>query len=173
MTIHERLIKDECGYTGRMPFWDELAEVDNLAGSELWSDEYFGGNGTGEASCIETGPFANLTLRFVTSGVSDHCLTRQFSQRSFSSNAQPNIDRCNAIQNFTSATTCCTCCLPLLISIIRACWSLLLTESYCRLLTFVLFYISFGHSLTSELIGESAPHSGGHGGVGGIVCNLS
>lgn len=107
MTVHERLIKDECGYTGRMPFWDEVAEVANLTGSELWSEEYFGGDGTGTGRCIETGPFANLTLRFVANnGIQDHCLTRKFDQNVFSAAKQSNIDRCNIVTLFSNATSC-------------------------------------------------------------------
>ncbi|KAI0133933.1 hypothetical protein BJ170DRAFT_690262 [Xylariales sp. AK1849] len=107
MTTHERLIKDECGYTGRMPYWDELADIDEMSSSEMWKEEYFGGNGTEEDKCVVDGPFANLTLRWLADGsVSDHCLTRIFSDRSLSGTSQANIDACNAITNYSSAWNC-------------------------------------------------------------------
>ncbi|KAK9789646.1 hypothetical protein SCARD494_08917 [Seiridium cardinale] len=65
-TAHERLIKDECGYTGRMPYteplssklsldscpgyWDETADNGKMLDPGMWSDEFFGCNGTGEVS---------------------------------------------------------------------------------------------------------------------------
>ncbi|KAK9778258.1 putative Tyrosinase copper-binding domain-containing protein [Seiridium cardinale] len=62
MTVHERMIRHGCGYTGRMPYWDEVAEVDDLLGSDLWKDKNFGGDGEGKDDCVQTGPFANLAL---------------------------------------------------------------------------------------------------------------
>ncbi|KAJ2985735.1 hypothetical protein NUW58_g5374 [Xylaria curta] len=62
LTAHERLIREECGYTGRMPYWDELHDINDVTASELWKEEYFGGDGTGPDGCIEIGPFRNLTL---------------------------------------------------------------------------------------------------------------
>ncbi|KAI1861852.1 hypothetical protein JX265_009355 [Neoarthrinium moseri] len=107
MTAHETLIRNECGYTGRMPYWDELAEVSNMAGSELFEDQYFGGNGVGSSRCIADGQFANLTLRFLANNrVSDHCVTRRFSQQAFQAAAQANINRCNAIKTYANAWTC-------------------------------------------------------------------
>ncbi|KAK6083315.1 amino acid transporter [Seiridium cupressi] len=107
MTVHERMIRHECSYTGRMPYWDEVAEVDDLLGPDLWKDANFGGDGEGEDDCIQTGPFANLTLRWeLNNGVEDHCLSRSFSQHQFSQAAQTNIDRCNAIDDFSTARSC-------------------------------------------------------------------
>ncbi|KAI1873463.1 hypothetical protein JX265_005085 [Neoarthrinium moseri] len=107
MTAHERLIKDECGYTGRMPYWDELADQENMSSSEMWSTEYFGGNGTAENYCVVDGPFANLTLRWLADGsIEDHCLTRIMNDNSLSRTSQEEIDACNAITNYTSAWEC-------------------------------------------------------------------
>ncbi|KAF7536038.1 hypothetical protein G7054_g4904 [Neopestalotiopsis clavispora] len=107
MTVHERMIRQECGYTGRMPYWDEVNEVSDLAGSDLWKDEYFGGNGVGTSRCIQSGSFANLTLRWqLNNQVGDHCLTRDFNQNGFNAAAQTNIDRCNAIGAFADARSC-------------------------------------------------------------------
>ncbi|ETS75767.1 hypothetical protein PFICI_12711 [Pestalotiopsis fici W106-1] len=105
MTAHERMIKDECGYTGRMPYWDELADIDDISSSDLWN--YFGGNGSGDDHCFTDGPFANLTLRWLTNGsTSDHCLTREFNQTAFEGTKQSNIDKCLAISNYTDAWEC-------------------------------------------------------------------
>ncbi|KAI1347433.1 hypothetical protein F5Y01DRAFT_295087 [Xylaria sp. FL0043] len=107
LTAHERLIKDECGYTGRMPFWNELHDIEDIAASDLWKDEYFGGDGTGPDGCVETGPFRNLTLIWTADGnVTEHCLSRQFSTADLQMTNQANINECNAIQNYTDAWLC-------------------------------------------------------------------
>ncbi|KAI0122938.1 amino acid transporter [Xylariales sp. AK1849] len=108
MTVHERLVREECGYTGRMPYWDGLAEVSNITASDLWQDQYFGGNGVGQTGCIASGPSANLTLRWedAEGQIQDKCLSRNFSPRSFNSAAQSNIDECNAIDNYDEAWVC-------------------------------------------------------------------
>lgn len=73
----------------------------------MWSAQYFGGNGRASDYCVVDGPFANLTLRWVQDGsVSDHCLTRIHNDSLLSSTSQPNIDECNAIDNYTEAWEC-------------------------------------------------------------------
>ncbi|KAI1865425.1 uncharacterized protein JN550_008473 [Neoarthrinium moseri] len=107
MTAHERLIRDECGYTGRYPYWDEPADIGKLAQSELWSDEYFGGDGTGPGGCIETGPFANLTLRWTQDKRSvPHCLVRRFNELALTLASNASRERCNALDNFVDAWNC-------------------------------------------------------------------
>jgi hypothetical protein len=79
-------------------YWDELADIHDMESSEMWSDDYFGGNGVKGTYCVETGPFANLTLRWLADGsTSDHCLTRIFNNNSLQSTSQANINKCNAI----------------------------------------------------------------------------
>ncbi|KAM0815610.1 putative Tyrosinase copper-binding domain-containing protein [Seiridium cardinale] len=107
MTVHETLLREECGYTGRIPYWDEVSEVDDMSASSLWGDQYFGSNGEGGDSCIADGQFANLTLRFLSGNqIGDHCVSRQFNQFSFSSAAQSNIDRCNSAKTYAVAWNC-------------------------------------------------------------------
>ncbi|KAF7522554.1 hypothetical protein G7054_g12090 [Neopestalotiopsis clavispora] len=107
MTAHERMIKDECGYTGRMPYWDETADIGKLTESELWSDEYFGGDGRSSDRCVTTGSFANLTLRWQQDAtVSEHCLTRRFNERSLQEASLEVIANCYAIDNYNEAWEC-------------------------------------------------------------------
>ncbi|KAI1360115.1 hypothetical protein F5Y08DRAFT_344034 [Xylaria arbuscula] len=107
LTVHERLIKDECGYIGRIPYWDELHDLDSVADSEMFTDEYFGGDGTGPDGCIETGPFQNLTLRWMQNGgIEEHCLSRQFDTAYLQMTNQANIDACNALETYDEAWIC-------------------------------------------------------------------
>lgn len=88
-------------------YWDELHDIVDMTASELWKDEYFGGDGTGPGGCVETGPFRNLTLRWTRDGnVESHCLTRHFSTAELQMTNQENIDKCNGIQNYTDAWVC-------------------------------------------------------------------
>ncbi|KAK9417054.1 hypothetical protein SUNI508_09072 [Seiridium unicorne] len=110
MKVHEDLIREECGYTGRMPFWDELADIDSvIADLDMFKDEYFGGDGTGTNNCIESGAFVNMSLAF---GPNDadadggHCVFRNFSEQKLQQAAQSNIDECMAIDDYTSAWSC-------------------------------------------------------------------
>ncbi|KAI0139221.1 hypothetical protein BJ166DRAFT_489670 [Pestalotiopsis sp. NC0098] len=109
VNTHETLLRDECGYTGRLPYWDEVAEVANMSASDLFQEQYYGGNGAGGDSCITGGPFANLTLRFLADNqMADHCLSRQFDQFSFSAAAQNYINKCNTFTKYVLAWNCFT-----------------------------------------------------------------
>lgn len=64
MHAFETLMRNECNYTGTMPWWDEQKDADsgNFFGSNMWdADTGFGGNGTGPDGCLTEGPFANTT----------------------------------------------------------------------------------------------------------------
>lgn len=60
---HERMLRDQCNYTGPMPWWDEAKDADtgNAFSSTMWSADAFGGNGTGSDLCVVDGAFANYT----------------------------------------------------------------------------------------------------------------
>ncbi|KAI0470072.1 amino acid transporter [Xylariaceae sp. FL0804] len=107
MTVHERMIKDECNYTGRMPYWDEVNDLPLMNNSVLWEDDAFGPNG-GEDNCIVEGPFANKTQQWEVGGTYDtHCITRSFNLEIFADSApQTEIDACNDIDNYEEAWVC-------------------------------------------------------------------
>ncbi|KAI1343574.1 amino acid transporter [Xylariaceae sp. FL0016] len=104
---HEILLQEECGYTGAQPYWDELADVDDMAGSSVFdADTGFGGDGGG--SCITDGPFANYTAHVDDDGVGmSDCITRNFNTDTFSSGAaQDQITTCLATDNYVDANDC-------------------------------------------------------------------
>lgn len=64
----------------------------------------FGGNGTGDDSCVTDGPFANLTLHLGPNyDVTDHCLSRAIDNPTFSWANQTYLDECYAAQNYSTA----------------------------------------------------------------------
>lgn len=107
MTVHEKLIRDECGYAGRMPYWDELGDINSvIADLDMFKDEYFGSNGVGSDRCIGSGSFVNMTLAFGPNKANAdgrHCVFRNFSEQKLQQAAQANIDECMAIDDYSSA----------------------------------------------------------------------
>lgn len=107
MKVHEDLIRNECGYTGRMPYWDELGDINSvIANLDMFKDEYLGGNGAGTSRCIGSGSFVNMSLAF---GPNDedangrHCVFRNFSEQKLQQAAQSNIDECMAVDDYATA----------------------------------------------------------------------
>lgn len=74
----------------------------------MFDDQYFGGNGTNDGTHqVIDGKFANLTLRWLGDGsTKDHYLTRIHDESALITANQENIDKCNAITNYTSAWQC-------------------------------------------------------------------
>ncbi|KAJ1902361.1 hypothetical protein LPJ66_000121 [Kickxella alabastrina] len=59
-----------------VPYWDWSLDATNPAASDLFTNDYLGGNGAGPQNCVQSGPFANWQL----SVDSPHCLARKFNQ---------------------------------------------------------------------------------------------
>ncbi|KAK0664413.1 hypothetical protein DIS24_g487 [Lasiodiplodia hormozganensis] len=105
---HEYLLQSECGYTGGQPYWNETRDIGAIASSTIWdTDTGFGGNGTGTDSCVQDGPFANLTLHFVkNAGLDDYCLSRDFDEETLEGASQTNIDTCLDAEDFETVWDC-------------------------------------------------------------------
>ncbi|KAI0148622.1 Di-copper centre-containing protein [Xylariaceae sp. FL1272] len=94
----EQMLRDECGLTKAMPWWDETKHAGNFAGSDIFTDAWFGNlpakTADGQGTCIESGAFAGTTLH-VGPGTanSDHCLSRGVDE---SQTAQASDDYTNS-----------------------------------------------------------------------------
>lgn len=102
LSIYESLLRDECGLTGPMPWWDETKDAGHFAASPLFTDAYFGPIPTkgldGSSTCLTTGHFA-LTLHVGPGGgQTDHCLSRGLDD---SLTAQCNTDFTNYCNSYT------------------------------------------------------------------------
>ncbi|KAK0435571.1 tyrosinase [Desarmillaria tabescens] len=75
--VHETILRTECGYTGPLPYWNEVVDAGNFSASPVLLD--FGGNGDEENDwAVIDGPFANLTLHLgIGTTNTEHLLTRQ------------------------------------------------------------------------------------------------
>ncbi|KAI8323505.1 Di-copper centre-containing protein [Martensiomyces pterosporus] len=79
--FHRRFVQD-FEYVGSrfnpnfvMPYWDELRDYANPAGSAVFASNYLGGNGQGRDSCISNGVQSGWTMTYPN----NHCLQRQFN----------------------------------------------------------------------------------------------
>lgn len=110
MTIHANLLRDECGYDGPIPYWDETVDtaLDDLTTAEVFQADAFGGDGNGTNNCITTGPFVNTTLHLkrLGSDPADYCISRSINFNQFQQSTQTHLDACMAIDNYTSAWQC-------------------------------------------------------------------
>ncbi|OLN87075.1 Tyrosinase 9 [Colletotrichum chlorophyti] len=116
--LHEKLLQDECGYKGALPYWDEQRDLEVLGSIEnasIWgADEYsFGSNGVNSTrgiNCVVDGAFANTTLRmdqvFGVNLYDEYCLSRKFNQTAWETANQTHVDVCFAKTNYDDANRC-------------------------------------------------------------------
>jgi tyrosinase len=86
-------------------YWEEILDTANLTASPIFDTTYgFGGNGSGNDSCISDGPFANTTLHLgPIYEVTDHCISRSLNSVSIAWANQTYLDECYAAQNYSAA----------------------------------------------------------------------
>ncbi|KAH8596220.1 hypothetical protein B0O99DRAFT_571195 [Bisporella sp. PMI_857] len=83
---YETELKNSCGYTGSLVYWDWSLDWEYLSISPVFSNiTGFGGNGDANAPksvsdghCVTDGPFANLQLPLYEGDDHAHCLSRGF-----------------------------------------------------------------------------------------------
>lgn len=87
-TFHAAL-RDNCSYTGTMPYWDWVIDSVNLTDSPIWdAASGFGGNGEFNEEqgqqCVRDGPFAGTVRSWTVSNATGeivhepHCMSRIF-----------------------------------------------------------------------------------------------
>ncbi|OJJ97632.1 hypothetical protein ASPACDRAFT_123521 [Aspergillus aculeatus ATCC 16872] len=110
MHIYETLLRDECGYTGSIPYWNEQLDADsgNMFQSTMWGADAFGGNGTGSGSCVTDGRFANMTLHIGPGDEdTDYCLRRAWDNEAAIANANSTaLNACNAYTTYSPWWDC-------------------------------------------------------------------
>ncbi|KAH8785171.1 putative tyrosinase [Diaporthe sp. PMI_573] len=84
--VWETALREHCGFSGQIPYWDWTMDWMNLANSSMWDNtEGFGGDGqvggpttVGEGRCVVDGPFADLRPIKYNHTYVQHCLSRGF-----------------------------------------------------------------------------------------------
>ncbi|PSN62325.1 Di-copper centre-containing protein [Corynespora cassiicola Philippines] len=103
--VHEALLQSECGYEGAHPYWDELHDIDDLAGSIVFDPVTGFGSEGGE--CITDGPFANHTVRITERSLySNECINRKFNKEAWTMNNQTNLDKCSSATSYGDVSRC-------------------------------------------------------------------
>ncbi|TDZ15806.1 N-acetyl-6-hydroxytryptophan oxidase ivoB [Colletotrichum orbiculare MAFF 240422] len=113
MSVHESLLRQDCGYTGPMPYWNE--QVDQAAGpltaASIWGSDpttSFGTGATDANGCVADGPFSNLTynVNIQLERGEDQCLAYGLNQAQFNQVAQTVVDACNSLETYDDFNTC-------------------------------------------------------------------
>lgn len=112
MRLHEKLLQDECDYTGAQPYWDEQRDADAsvyVADASVWgSDELsFGATQDG---CVVDGAFANTTLRlnqlWGVRNTTEYCLSHHYDDSYWAWANSTYSDTCFAKANYSDASPC-------------------------------------------------------------------
>jgi len=92
---HETLLRKECGYTGLIPYWNEVPDAGSFANSSTILD--FGGEGAAHSDyAVLSGPFANLTSHLGPGAKNtEHVLTRRLDADSSLYAGQSYVDSVN------------------------------------------------------------------------------
>jgi tyrosinase len=85
-----------------------VLDVEALNSSVVFDpDTGFGGNGSGNDSCVTDGPFSNLTIHITAeTNYANECLSRSFNNNTFQGASQTHIDTCLASANYSAAWEC-------------------------------------------------------------------
>ncbi|KAF4819272.1 N-acetyl-6-hydroxytryptophan oxidase ivoB [Colletotrichum siamense] len=111
MHAYETMMRDECGYKGTMPWWDEAkdANTGDFFQSEMWSSEWFGGNGIESLDwCVTDGAFANYT-EHMGPALTDttYCMSREWYQDIAQELCTSEVvNKCHALESYEDFYVC-------------------------------------------------------------------
>ncbi|KAI6350725.1 hypothetical protein MCOR25_010440 [Pyricularia grisea] len=112
MSVHEKLLRDECGYTGVLPYWDQQADLAAapLNKSSIFDPETgFGSINMDANECVTDGPFVNITNNLnvdLSRKATPQCLTRKLSQTQFNMVSQSQVDLCMTYTTYVDFNNC-------------------------------------------------------------------
>jgi tyrosinase len=106
--VHEEALREECGYKGWQPYWEEQLDAGHFETSSIFDPMIgFGGNGSGPGNCITDGPFAAY-VNSLGPGYSntEHCINRNINDTMSAFTSQAEVDKCLATEDWLSAWAC-------------------------------------------------------------------
>lgn len=106
VALFERMMRNECGFDGPLPWFDETRYAGHFAQSSIFSSRWLGGIALG-GQCVRDGQFANLALN-VGPGSSNtlHCLARNGDGSITASCNQEYVDLCARYPDYAGLREC-------------------------------------------------------------------
>ncbi|KAI6383326.1 hypothetical protein MCOR25_000246 [Pyricularia grisea] len=107
VNVYETALRDECGYRGPMPWWDETRDAGNFAGAPVFTPEYFGTapirTREGRGGCITDGVFSGMLVHIGPgTAFEEHCLSRAVDESLTREVSQATINQVLRQSNFES-----------------------------------------------------------------------
>lgn len=105
--VFESLLRDECGFTAPLPWFDETKYAGRFSQSSIFSNDFFGPIAYPNGGCVTTGKFANLALNIGPgAGNTLHCLQRKGDASITGRITQAIVDQCNNFGSFRDMAAC-------------------------------------------------------------------
>jgi tyrosinase len=102
----EDILKQECGYSGNLPWFDEARYAGKFAQSSVFSSSNFGAVALG-GGCVRDGAFAGLTCNIGPgSGNGAHCLARNNDDSKTVNTGSAMVNACNARSTYPDMAAC-------------------------------------------------------------------
>lgn len=102
----ESLLRDECGFSTPLPWFDETKYSGNFRSSSVFSSDWYGAIALG-GNCVTDGQFAGLTLHVGPgSGNQDHCLARDGDASDTANTNAGFVNECNSRSDYADMEHC-------------------------------------------------------------------
>ncbi|KZM23764.1 Tyrosinase [Ascochyta rabiei] len=102
----EQILRDDCGFTGPLPWFDETKYAGKFSQSSIFSSQWMGGIAL-NGNCVTDGQFANLAINVGPgTGNQPHCLARNGDSAKTINTGQSMVDACNSRATFADMASC-------------------------------------------------------------------
>lgn len=102
----EQELRNVCGFTGPLPWFDESKVAGRFAQSSVFSSTWFGSVAV-NGGCVTNGKFANLACNIGPgSGNSRHCLARNNDDSATANTNTAMVDACNSRTDYADMAAC-------------------------------------------------------------------
>lgn len=109
--IFEALLREECGYSGPLVWWNESVDSGNFGSAPLFTSRYFGeiqSSIDGRGVCVTESGFgayeANLGPGSAVNN--PHCLSRDLDESLTQNTSQEWVDNCSGAANYDAFRSC-------------------------------------------------------------------
>jgi len=109
--VYEQMLRQECGYTGPIPWWDETRDAGNFHNSPMFTNAYFGAaplkTSSGQGTCLYNGAFAQFQAHIGPgSSYTTHCISRAVDEGLSSAITSSFVNTCASHPNYVDMQSC-------------------------------------------------------------------